>query len=754
MRSAAAGEAPRDERRGLTRGDLIAIGVVFVLALVLRLVYVGQLARSPMFDAPTMDEQYHDQWARAIVRGERFIDAAYFRAPLYPGFLAAVYKLIGPSYRAPRIAQAVLGAIGCVLVYLVGRAAFDRRVALIAALVASTYWMLIYYDGELLIPTLIVPLDLLLLLLLVLSARRPGLWLPGAAGVVMGLSAIARPNILLFAPAAALWLIWLARPVWRQGLLRAACLTLGTLLPILPITLRNWVVGRDLVLISTQGGVNFYIGNNPQSNGVLAVVPGTPGDWWGGYHATIARAEQAAGRKLRGSEVSRYYFREAARFWAEQPRRALALTLHKLRLFWTRAELPNNKDMYFWIEQFTPLLGYLPVGFGLVGTLGLVGLILCRRRAAELFPLWGFVLVYMASIVLFFCNARYRLPVVPVLILLGAYAVVRACDAARARQWGFVAALAAGALPAALWVNVAPPLDELRRANLHLEYTVLGSLYEKRGKTDLARAAYESAVRARPDFLKGQLVLGSLLANENDIAAATDHFRAALRATPRLEWDETDKTVALVHSQLATALLVMANYDEAAEHFARAVALDATDAEGYNHYNLAVLHETQGRPDAAAAAYRSALERNPLHQQARTNLIDLLLDRGEYAEAETLLRELVATAREHPDTQYLSGRFLSAAGRYGEAVDALSRSVRGRPDNVRAWHALCAALAAAGRPAEALEVGRRALELAQISEGPGAAELAKRIAVDVAAIEEYLRSTAVGDGASESQPDE
>ena len=69
------------------------------------------------------------------------------------------------------------------------------------------------------------------------------------------------------------------------------------LVVVLPITIRNCAVGGDAVLIASQGGVNFYIGNNPDSDGRTAIVPGTPGDWWGGTtQPSPGRSKPPAGR--------------------------------------------------------------------------------------------------------------------------------------------------------------------------------------------------------------------------------------------------------------------------------------------------------------------------------------------------------------------------------------------------------------------------------------------------------------------------
>ena len=48
---------------------------------------------------------------------------------------------------------------------------------------------------------------------------------------------------------------------------------LCALIPIGGVTLYNATAGGDLVLIASQGGVNFYIGNNERSDGRTAIVP-------------------------------------------------------------------------------------------------------------------------------------------------------------------------------------------------------------------------------------------------------------------------------------------------------------------------------------------------------------------------------------------------------------------------------------------------------------------------------------------------
>jgi hypothetical protein len=197
---------PSRGRRPRWRDVLIFAGIA-AFALTLRLIYVFQARSSPYFDVPILDAAYHDAWARAIVAGSPFIDTAYFRAPLYPAFLAAMYWLSGGSFLFPRIIQAAIGALTCGMVFLLGRDAFGRKVGVVAGIAAGTYWILLYFDAELLIPVVITFLDTTLVWLLLRTHRTPsaGKWL--ACGLILGISAIARPNILLLAPAVVAWIL-------------------------------------------------------------------------------------------------------------------------------------------------------------------------------------------------------------------------------------------------------------------------------------------------------------------------------------------------------------------------------------------------------------------------------------------------------------------------------------------------------------------------------------------------------------------
>ena len=138
------------------------------------------------------------------------------------------------------------------------------------------------FDTQFLLPVLLVLLLVLGMLLAFMAAEGRSVLLAGLSGLSLGLYSITRPNILVFFPVVIWWAFKTAKRMGAaSGRRFATILVLGLMLPPLAATVRNRVVADDLVLIASQGGVNFYIGNNPQSNGMQAVVPGTRATWSG-----------------------------------------------------------------------------------------------------------------------------------------------------------------------------------------------------------------------------------------------------------------------------------------------------------------------------------------------------------------------------------------------------------------------------------------------------------------------------------------
>jgi Flp pilus assembly protein TadD/4-amino-4-deoxy-L-arabinose transferase-like glycosyltransferase len=645
---------------GWKAGDFLLPGIL-LLAFCARVIYVMQSRSNPFFADPDMDALYHTDWARAIAAGREFIDGPYFRAPLYPWFLGLCFRLFGENFLVPRLIQAGFGTAAVGLTWLIGREAGGRPVAALAALGMAVYRIAISFDGELLIETLYVPLSLFALWLTLRLWRRPGLVATFLAGVAWGVAALVRPNHLALMPLLAVWVFAFARPSRRRGLAAAGVLALGTFLPILPVTARNLVVGHDLVLVSSQGGVNFWIGNNPKADGTLAVVPGTRSDWWGGYHDSIALAEAEAGRPLKPSEVSRHYAHKAWAFIAGEPRRAASLMLWKLRLFWTAFELGNNQAEEFLALRYGPVLRWFPLGFGIVAPLGLLGLGLSLRNSLRLAPLIAYLVVSTTVVVFFFVNARYRLPVVPVLMVFGAIAAQDLFRAVRERRWGRLAAAACFLVPAFLAVNAVPSIVDTTEAS---GLNNLAILHSRRGEPDRALALLREAVAlqpARPDIRRN---FGKALVASGRTEEGLAELVAALRRKP-------DDVEAM--DTLGEQYLRLGRFEEAEAVARQSVAHAPAAALGHYHLGQALVQT--GRIPAAEAPLRRAVELAPGNFNGVYSLASLLERLGRPAEAAVFYRRaLEVRGAVRADTWYLIAgqglvRSLRAAGRAAETAE-------------------------------------------------------------------------------------
>ena len=412
---------------GSAAADWADLGIVVGVALVLRVAffYLNQKF-NPTFRFPIMDSLYHHEWAMDLVKGGTKGTDVFFRGPLYPYFLAFLYKLSGNSIAFAIFIQHLIGSLTAGLIYLTARDLFSRRVALVAGLTTALYWVLVYMEGDLLLETTFIFLNTLSMYLLVRGMKTNKLWLFAAGGFTLGLATIDRPSVMVFfiAVPVAIYLAARSRGLnAKSWIARLVVTAVACAIPIAPVMIRNYVVAKAIVPVGASGGVNFWIGNNPNSDGSTAIVPGTRADWWGGYYDAIAIAEKDAGHKLNLAQVSDYYFAKGKQFIREHPDEAWPLMWKKFRIYWGAGERANDKYIYFFWQLAKMKWVPLP-GFWLVAPLAFLGGVLLWRRRSELAMFYLFVIVYSLGVIAFFVNARFRLPIMPAMTL---FPRTRAC---------------------------------------------------------------------------------------------------------------------------------------------------------------------------------------------------------------------------------------------------------------------------------------------------------------------------------------
>jgi 4-amino-4-deoxy-L-arabinose transferase-like glycosyltransferase len=312
----------------------IILWTILILALLLRLGHWLAVRDQPFFAQLIMDSHEYDRWAQEIAGGAWLGSEVFFQAPLYPYLLAVLYSIFGHHLDVVYVLQILLAVAGCYALFKAGEKIGGEKVGLASAALAALYGVFIFYDVQVLKESLAVVTVCFLLWILVEARESQKMEHWFTAGLLCGMLSLLRENMLIVV----LFLLFL--PYCRNRRLvfflsRSAALLLGVCLIITPVAVRNWVVGKVFLPTTFQGGVNFYIGNNPLANGTYQPV--VPGKQIPSYERAepIRIAEQDVGRKLSPGEVSDYWFRKSLSWIKRDPLGFVRLQLRKLMMFWS-----------------------------------------------------------------------------------------------------------------------------------------------------------------------------------------------------------------------------------------------------------------------------------------------------------------------------------------------------------------------------------------------------------------------------------
>jgi 4-amino-4-deoxy-L-arabinose transferase-like glycosyltransferase len=402
------------------RGFLLLL--LCLAAVGLRVVALGEFeAAHPLAEHLAIDERSYDEWGARIAADDWLGDEVFFQEPLYPYFLGVVYAVFGHELSVLRLVQCLLGGITTLLIFHLGRRTLGEGAGWIAALGFCLFPPAVLLPCLVLKANLFLPLFAALALLVIERPARVRHWL--LAGVLGGLGALLRGNLLILLPVLCLWP--LARSRFARATLRySAAFGAGAALVLVPVLLRNVHVGGVWSLTTSGAGTNFYGGNNADNPYGVA----TEFDWVRGiprYEAQDWRreAERRLDRELDAGETSSYWLGEALDSMATDPGLHLSIFWNKLRLAVGTYEVPDNHHLE-WDARYVPVLAWGLPGFGLWGGLGLAGIALLaarRRLRGEALELGVLFLFYLGTIVLTVVSMRARLPLVVPLFPFAGY---------------------------------------------------------------------------------------------------------------------------------------------------------------------------------------------------------------------------------------------------------------------------------------------------------------------------------------------
>jgi Tfp pilus assembly protein PilF len=639
------------------------------------LVVFSWFAESAHFIPDGDDMKFYSDWGRRIATGELTDHKAFYGLPGYAFCLAAIYKVAGLDRFLVSLivglVQALMDAGVAALLYKISATTFapgpeekgeplaEARPHVIGY--GAAFLWIVFTPAQafsmILMPTIWLILAYYLCVWWALKTQKSTWWWPWLGlGTFVGVVAMLIATIffaLFFFVVAIFLSVDRSTPAFRKRLPRilaaVGVLMGGVLLGVSPAWAHNRFLAGDSVLLSAHSGVNFWIGNNPESNGYPKMPPGIRTSQEGMLKDSITVAEKDAGRPLKRGEVSRYWSTKADAFIHEGKGR-LHFNPVWLRLLKVKFDNFWNAFQYDDVGAIKRLRddGILPPGlrFGFIAALGLAGML----PAILLFPRsrWvaAAVVLHMCALMSVFVTERYRMAAAPGLMILGFFGV-----------WQ-------------LWLNLVR--GHWIGAGAYMALAVGASYFVSIPRTDPGNWAldfYNAGTRAFASSLYAQAEGRN--AHEQAAQLVGPEAEAKLReARERDAFSERELKVAQQNFETAAAY-VPANSDF---YFALAnIWLEKSGRE--KDPRLRDQERT-----LAKVIYELIVTNKPDHASALSNLGVLALEEKQWADAEKWFRASIKAEPDDAKTYYLVALTRFQAGQREAAREPLEMALKLKPD--------------------------------------------------------------------------
>jgi len=380
--------APQGWGEALLRRRRAVLAVIFVFAVGVHVAStVATVGTTPEI---TGDMESYDEFATAILHGDWWGHHVSYREPGYPLFVALVYKLTGSNQLAARLVNALLSALTCIVVYLLGKRTLGAGVGLAAAAWFAVYYHSVHFSAYLLrepLVTLLLTLTLLWCVRAVQSRRSRD---AAVASVLFLLLVHTDARFLFHAPFLLLYVL-IASGARRDAVRMAAVWTLVFVVGMIPWQVRNYQIYKHVVLVNTRTLV-------------------LPAPWRGA----------AGDEPVEGLEPPPPDTREGVRH-VHGLRGALYDFTELYRIFRFRGEVRANSNT--WEKPWSAFHNWSSIAmYGTLVPFFIYGFwVIVRRR---LLYAYVFVLPVLAHTILHVVKwgrERYRMPIEPLLIIVAFY---------------------------------------------------------------------------------------------------------------------------------------------------------------------------------------------------------------------------------------------------------------------------------------------------------------------------------------------
>jgi tetratricopeptide (TPR) repeat protein len=234
------------------------------------------------------------------------------------------------------------------------------------------------------------------------------------------------------------------------------------------------------------------------------------------------------------------------------------------------------------------------------------------------------------------------------------------------------------------------------------EYTQILSIAEKQAADGLyedAIAAYEDALRIKPDSAKVRYMLGEIYEKKSEKDKAFEYYETAFKLNSKF---------IKIHDKLSDLYIEKGELSKAKEVVEKFLEINPDCPN--KQVQLGRVLFVQGDTATANKLFRTSMARNPNNNEIRLKIGDVYLNAGHNEEAEEVFRESIRLAKDIHTYNRL-GLALRQRGKHMEAVEEYKKALQLEPDNENVYFNMGRAYMDAGEKSKAVSSFKKALEL-------------------------------------------
>lgn len=690
---------------------------LFALGLLVRLIYGWFILTEPLLRTPIHDAAYYIEWAKNIINHGWLGDRIFFTEPFY-AYLLALFLTLSNNWGETLLifTQFLLGATLALLLYSLTEKLINREAALWTGFLTALYGPFVFYEGLLLKTSLEVFLLPLVLIVFFRAFEKNNICTFFLAGLALGLLILVKGNNLIFWPTL-IALIWYfgRQESWNQRLSLTSALSLGIILILTPVAVRNYVVGHDIVPTNYSFGLVIYQGSWWGANGSTAQVPPflRPDPRYEESDA-VGMAEAYVGHSLTPSEVSRFWIRKALQESLADPLHFLKTLGNKLLIIFNYSEFSDNYQIGFY-RSLAPVLWVLPsfwviapfavLGLWCISQSNFLGIIrpnqstdarrTLRQHHILLLALFGSaIMVLLATTV----NARYRLPLLPFLLILAGGSITYLATLWRERTLHLV-------LPSIIMlatvIILILPLPVLRHQVDANMYHALGFNALERADYESARILFQKTIDLDPEYAwaYGNLMLAELALNNYTAAESSLKKLITLRSDDLSNYERLLLLRRLKNTTLSDKRTAVQNF------------LSRENKPDYDaDFNESTWHRYHNQEDRVKTSLLRSLDRHPDSAASLIALATLEKKNNNLVQAKQYLTRVIASHPEIFPARYNLANTYIEEKNFAAVVEQLKPIYEFTPELGDTWYNYAVALIKINNVNEAIPVIKAYIE--------------------------------------------